>query len=206
MSFIKTSEHVFICGFTGSGKSYLAKKYLEFPLQHTFMLDIKDDLNSWGKDVITVNSIASLSSLNITKYKKPTKFRIVPDITELNFESYDEFFKFCYYLQNCTIYVDEVTAICPNPQKIPFHYMSILTRGRSRNTNVFSLTQRPKNIPMQILSESTHYFVFRLNLEQDRERIVEATGQDKFLNPLTKQYSFYYYNQLSGLFTEAILR
>ena len=198
---IGQDQHVFIAGMTGSGKSYLAENYLLYPKKHVIALDIKEDM-TWSADE-TIESISELYQIDFPE--KPIKVIYKPNIYELNDETYDEFFKFCYDLKNCTVFVDEVTAVCPSPFKIPFHYMSILSRGRSRKTNIFSLSQRPKHIPVNILSESTHYFIFRLNTLMDRKRLYEFTGEKNFLENPKEKFHFYYYNNVEEYFKEGVL-
>ena len=41
-----------------------------------------------------------------------------------------------------------------------------------------NLSQRPKKIPMECLSESEHLFAFRLNLADDRKRLGEIFGSE----------------------------
>jgi DNA helicase HerA-like ATPase len=201
---IKSSEHVFISGFTGSGKSFLAMKYLQYPQKHTIALDVKGDMKGFDEDEI-ITSINELHDIDFKQAKTPLKILYRPSIYEMDEEHYEEFFKFIYNLKNCTVFVDEVTAVCPSPLKMLFWYKSILSRGRSRNTNVFSLSQRPKDIPQYILSESTHYFIFHLNTLNDRKRIFDNTGLREFLNNPLQQYHFYYYNNITGFFKEGVL-
>lgn len=198
---IKNSEHVFITGWTGSGKTYLAGQYLKNPSKPVIALDTKGDLNYPADKIVT-----SLQKLKKINFKKNKELKVIyrPSIFELNDEMYGEFFEFCYNLQNITVWVDEVTSVS-SIYKIPFYYMSILARGRSRNTNVYSLSQRPKSIPLQILTESTHYFVFKLNSKDDRHRLYDFTGIEKFLTPPEKLYHFYYHNNKNGYFSEGVL-
>jgi hypothetical protein len=200
---IQNIEHVFITGFTGSGKTYLAEKYLENPRKHVICLDIKGNLK-YKCDMI-VTTLEQLKAIPFKKSKKIIKVIYRPSIYEMNDETYDEFFKFCYYLKNITLWVDEVSGVCPSAFKIPFHYMSILARGRSRNTNVYSLSQRTKSIPINILSESTHYFIFKLNAKGDRQRLYEYTGDERFLKPPEQEFHFFYFNNKTGYFSEGVL-
>lgn len=48
--------------------------------------------------------------------------------------------------------------------------------GRSRQVTTLGCIQRPMLVPLVMLSEASHLFVFRLQLAGDRRRIEEITG------------------------------
>ena len=181
---ITNSEHVNIDGRTGTGKTFLARQYLA-GFESVFVLDTKG-MFAWpeipgtiwsehylvdgNKELEIVNSVNDLANAQTAK----VIYR--PNYDELNFDYYDEFFKFCYFRGNTTVLVDEAFSICPTPYKIPEFYRAILTRGRELKVSCWSLTQRPSGIPQIILSEATHYFVFDLNLQTDRDKMAVITG------------------------------
>lgn len=185
---IKPNEHVVVPGQNGSGKTFLARKYLAgFP--YVVALDTKGDLE-WPeipKEKLTlVDSIADLPAVQ-------TPYIIYrPRWQELEPEYYDAFFAWIYRRRNCIVWVDEAMSVSPNPGMIPPHYKACLTRGRSLGIGVWSLTQRPSGIAQVILSEAKHYFVFNLTLPQDRKKMVEITGQTEMFT-LPGERNFWYY-------------
>lgn len=197
---IQTNEHVFIAGQTGSGKSYLAERYLSsYPF--VVMLDTKGEmLDRWMERRkplwigVPEDEVSLVTKLEDIDKQTTPKIIYSPDFDELKDEFYDSFFQWCYFRRNCIVWVDEAMSVSPNPSKIPEYYKAILTRGRSRNVAVWSLTQRPKGLANVILSEATHYFVFRLQLEQDRERIVDITGASEFYE-IPPKFHFWYFRQ-----------
>lgn len=48
--------------------------------------------------------------------------------------------------------------------------------GRSRLVTTIGCIQRPKVVPLVMLSEASHLFVFRLHLADDRRRLEEVIG------------------------------
>lgn len=174
---IKPSEHVFIAGATGTGKTYLARKYLA-QYEYVVAIDTKGMLQ-WPEvpkdEKIVVTKLTDLDKAG----EKYSKIIYRPRFEELNFEYYNSFFRWVYERKNTICWVDEVMSICPNPHKIPDYYKAILTRGRERKTAAWSLTQRPSGIPAVIMSESTHLFIFRLNLPADRDKLSYITGSEK---------------------------
>lgn len=186
---IKPGEHVFIGGRTGSGKTYLARKYLA-GFNHVVCLDTKGTLE-WPE--IPEKELAITDNLFELQNIRKEKIIYKPRFEEMNFEFYNEFFRWCYLRGNTTVWIDEVMAVCPTPYKMPEYYQAILTRGRELNVSAWSLSQRPSGIPVLTMSESTHFFVFDLNMPQDREKMYSITGAANMLKkPGT--YQFWYYN------------
>lgn len=116
----------------------------------------------------------------------------VPPHNEMNFESFNTFFEYCYELEDITIWVDEVYSVCPTPHTMPEYYQAVLTRGRDRNVVTWSLTQRPKGIPSQILAQSTHFFVFNIVKPDDRKELYKVTGAPEML-VRPEDYNFWYW-------------
>lgn len=203
IAYIKPNESVFIAGRTGSGKTFLAKTYLSsYPA--VIALDTKEDLEWREVPKDDLNIITRLADLPYAAGQPRCKVIYRPALDEMKPEYWDEFFRYCYERKNCIVWIDEVMSICPSPYKIPEYYKGILTRGRSRNTACWSLSQRPSGIPIVIMSESKHFFIFDLNMAEDRERVAQVTGSpeirikpDQFAREQLKirgeHYFWYYY-------------
>lgn len=203
---IPPNQHVLIAGRTGSGKTWMARKYLA-NYNHVIALDTKGLLSwpeipgtVWGKGerhehelldpgphLTLTDTLADLPHITTPKiiYR--------PKLEELNEEYINEFFRFCYHRENTIVWIDEAMSICPSPYKIPYWYQACLTRGRQKYVACWSLTQRPSGIPQIILSESSHFFIFDLNLPTDREKLANVTGCNSLLEK-PGQYLAWYYN------------
>lgn len=188
---ILTTEHVFIPGRTGSGKTFLARNYLaNYP--RVIVLDTKGTLE-WpevsSSEVIIITHLEELPKA-IARYSKVI---YKPAFEELNYPFYEEFYKFCYLLGDVIVWTDEVMQVCPNSQKIPEYFKGIMTRGRELRVAAWNLTQRPSTIPLVTMSECTHVFAFDLNMKEDRKRLVEVTEQTEFYQKPGYRV-FWYYN------------
>lgn len=187
---IKEGEHVFVAGRTGSGKTFLTKRYLQaaFPV---YVLDVKKTLN-WQN----VEDIEYLDRLE--KVVKCRKKKVVyqPHWDEMKPEFYNEFFRFIYRKEEVTVWIDETMGI-GTAMKFPEYYKALLTRGRELGISVWSCTQRPATIPIISMSEATHFFIFDLNMKKDRVRIAEIAGEEHFLK-LPGKYVFWYYNMVES--------
>lgn len=186
---IKPSEHVFVCGRTGSGKTVLARVYLA-GMDHVVCLDTKGTLK-WPE--VPKNDLALVTRMeDLPKVTEP-KIIYRPRFEELIPEYYEQFFKWVYLRGNNICWVDEAFSVSPNPYKLPTYYRAIMTRGRELNVGCWSLTQRPSGIAQVIVSENIHYFTFDMNLIQDRKKLVDITGQEEMIQRPGK-YNFWYYH------------
>lgn len=178
------SRSVFV-GQTGSGKTTLAREALcRIPAyRYVIVYDVKGQMKSadWPgfKFVTAFDELRKTADLKIKgslafpKIVFQPKVDEIPDASDLTHA--ETFFRWIYYRQNTVVYVDEVYGVT-GPQTIPFHFKAILTRGRERGITTMMATQRPASIPQFILSESEYYFVFRLQMPQDKKRIRDIKG------------------------------
>lgn len=169
-------------GKTGCGKTTLAEKICG-QFDNVCVLDSKGELNWNGYQVFTdLNQVMRAQGRIIWQ----------PNPHEQNAETYEKYFKWIYDRKNTVSYVDEVLAICKNSQDMPFWFRAILTRGRSRGVGSFNSTQAPVYVPHWILSQAEHYFVFRMKLETDREKVEKITGIPRELLSGLQNHQFYY--------------
>lgn len=191
---IKKGEHVFICGRTGSGKSVLEETYIS-GFRNAFILDTKGLFNwSMIPDIPVYTNLEDLISDFNGKNGKAI-FR--PNIFSMDSEVYDNFFKWIYMRKNTAVGIDEVMSLYTNSTEPLFWHKALMTRGRELGINVFNCTQRPKTIPITLISECTHFFVFDLQIEADRKRMKEVVGNTEIMEMPTAiggDYSFWYYN------------
>lgn len=199
MSFIGTDEHVFIAGMTGSGKSVTAEHYLA-GYANVIKLDTKDEVSErrkqkkplWkglveGKDYTVINRLAELDNVDTPK------IIYVPEFDEQTQDHYNSLFKWVYERQNTILWIDELMSIADSPSRYPPYLKALYTRGRSRESVVWALTQRPMDIPTIVMANSTHFFIYNLNMPQDREKVAKATGYPEFYD-LPGKYTFWYLN------------
>lgn len=188
---IKQGEHVFIAGQTGSGKSICAEIYLS-GLDNVICLDTKGETNfSMIKDSPIFERLEDLIQF------KEGKAIYRPRWEELNSEYYDRFFEWIYRRKNTNVWVDEVMSLYENAGSILPYHKAIMTRGRTKNISCWNVTQRPKTIPLSLISEAKHFFIFDLNVEADRKRIQEVVAQNEINTIPSKiggEHSFWYYN------------
>ena len=74
---------------------------------------------------------------------------------------------------NIAIFLDEAADVCSSSQIEPYH-KKIMTRGRSRGIGIINCSQRPRMIHNSLVSESEHFFIFRLFLSTDRDKLKQG--------------------------------
>ena len=198
---IKDSEHVFICGGTGSGKSVLADVYTAGMEETVIKIDIKDDTYSrrlkgepiW-RGLVENEDFEVVHSLEDVYKSEFKKIIYVPPYNEQELEYYDQLAEYVYKEGNTRLWIDELMLYAESPLKYPTFMKAILVSGRARSSTLLMCTQRPLGIPAIAIANSQHFFVFRMNNEQDRKKMADVTGCQKFLTPPPK-YAFWYYRE-----------
>lgn len=198
MSLILPSEHVFVPGMTGCGKSHLAEAYLS-QMPKVVKLDTKGetlDKLSKGKNpwpLVDPKELTVTTKLQDLIENSDSPYLIYnPTHDELNDDYYDAFFQWAYYHRNIIVWVDEVMEVLDTPHKILRWYKAILTRGRYFDVSLWQLTQRPLGLPAMCTSQSTHVFCFDLQLDQDRKKVADVTGVPEFLTK-PEGHNFWYW-------------
>lgn len=180
------SESAIFVGQNGSGKSYAAKTLLT---------------DTAYKDIIIIDPKAEIGIRDAKYVHKPSDLTKVksgvviyqPDSEYENKDSYNEVFRHVYYKGNVLLFIDELLAVGSDDwHTYPSMLRSVYTRGRSLGISIWACTQRPSGIPLYALSESKHFFCFKLLIDEDRVRMSKFMGKDVMNIP--KGHNFYHMN------------
>lgn len=180
---IKSNDRVFFAGKTGAGKTYLAK-HLTRTINRLVILDGKGTLKDW-------DTLSFSDGRRALRIGEPVRIRALPDMRDNAVEYWDNVLTECYDAGNVTIYIDELYSIVPPGQNATPALWGCYTRGREYGVGVWAATQRPVWIPLVALSESEHYFLFRLTLDEDRKRMAAFMGGE-VIRPITDNHGFFY--------------
>jgi hypothetical protein len=181
-----TTDRALFVGMTGSGKSTLAR-YILWHRKYRVVADYKG-LIAWPeyrvftrlKDLVGCNEPSLLY--------KPSYAESIDE------DARGRFWEWVYRRGNCTVYNDE-TAATVDGNTYPFYLGACLMRGREHGIELWSGTQRPKEIPQIILSESENVYAFYLRLPQDRERVEGLTSIPRAKIEELKKREFLYARQ-----------
>lgn len=172
---IRSDQRAAFIGKTDSGKSYAARGLLT-PAPRLIVFDPKGELllpsaADWKLDAFTEKAFKRLVSGGTGRLCIGP-----PDIDEVNEGRYwNSYLKqIMYHLTDCLVYIDELYGVGP-PRGTP-GLRALYTRGRSRRLGAWAATQRPADIPTYCLSEAEWIFMFKLNAEQDVDRMRRRLG------------------------------
>lgn len=199
---IGTDKHVFVAGITGSGKSQLASVYLsqmpkviKLDTKGEALADLKKKRNPWPyvdpKELVIVQTLDDLTRVN-----HPYVI-YAPVLDELEFDAYNEFFKWVYFQREDThtvTWVDEYMEVSDNPSVIPRYLKALYTKGRSRFTSVWTCTQTPTGVNKIAFRQSSHFFMFDLTDVEDRKKMSKSTGAMEMMD-LPEGYNFWYFER-----------
>jgi len=171
-----------IIGSTGSGKTFTACWLLAHANWHQrpcYVLDYKGDTLI---DEIGMTDI----NVNMPPPRKPGLYR-VPLIPELSDDALTQFLWRVWRNENAIVYVDEGYMI-PQENKA---FKALLTQGRSKNVQMITLVQRPVFCSKFVFSEANHFYVMRLQTEDDR-KYVRGYLDGTNINSLPRFHSYWY--------------
>jgi adenylate kinase family enzyme len=162
-----STDRVLLVGQTGSGKTKLAKLLLQ-SRRYVVVLDTKS--------VIYWEGYKRFTELKRLLEAKESHLIYAPNYEELqDAEILNDFFRFIYLRRNTTLYVDEAFDVTTS-YTIPKFYHACVSRGRQRNIETWTGSQRPSGLGQILLSEAENYYVFRLQLEADSKKVESITG------------------------------
>jgi len=179
----KPDERMMIIGMTGSGKTFFAEKILNWR-KYVVVYDLKGELKWKGYKIVTDFEALKTEEAEKIIFKPPLEFIKDKD-------SVEDFFHWVYERRNCTLYVDEVMTCCFRGE-IAFWLLAIVTRGRELGVSFIGATQRPKQIPISLLSEAERWAMFRVHIYDDAKRLEQTFGIDAELIQNLPKRRFYY--------------
>ena len=175
-----------IVGRTGSGKSTLARAIL-LQYRYVVVIDTKQEFDLPEAEIITdPRKLARLGK----RHERPIVYRPADEFDTLDY--HNQVLVWAFRRGNCTVYVDEVFDLMRGNTVAPA-LIKLLKQGRSKGIRTIVSTQRPRSIPVSLLSESDHYYMFELLLADDRKRMAEVMGP-AVLGELPHPYDFWYYD------------
>lgn len=172
-------QRVICCGSSGTGKSFAAGTLLHAQPQRALILDPKrtDSVNRWNWPVVSeleqVEQLAKMRDGGRLVWRPD--WNTTPDDLFMQVEILCQW---AFQTGDMIVYLDEIRQICPSPQKCPPSLRGLAILGRERGVGFWGATQRPVGVPVELMSEANHYFIFALNKERDRKAIGEAMESD----------------------------
>lgn len=174
---IGNNERVLFVGTTGSGKTVLAKYFLQ-KLSRAIVIDPKHTFRLEGYRIANGLPIFHSSFNIIMRPKRWDDTRMADVLLE------------AMKRRNIIIYIDELQSVTENFPISAMVLGDIARTGRERGMGLWSATQRPRWVPLQFLTESEVLFVFWLRSGQDRKYIAGYAGEE--VEEPVGMHEFYY--------------
>ncbi len=174
LSDFKNDERMTIFGLTGTGKSYLSKKILQYQARKRLVVVLDTKKEKMYKKIpeLTMEKILDRKSKGLYKLNEiefPYEGKIVKT---------DNPYVICEFLaanlfkrKNCLFLVEELADVVPKTSKpltqIMPHLGRYVTQGRDSNCGFIGTSQRPAQTHTSIPSQSNHIISFFMSLEHD---------------------------------------
>jgi len=170
-----------IVGMTGSGKTlfgmYRVSSY-PFHRKPLYIFDMKGDklIDEIGAEEISISAKPP---------KKPGLYVVRPLPGEEALVS--AYLMQCWAQEKCGLYFDEGGMIPARDR----WFRALLTQGRSKEIDMFILSQRPVNLDRYVFTEASYFAIFKLATKDDR-KTVESYLDNTEINLLPRFHSLWY--------------
>ena len=175
-------ERITIVGATGSGKTQFAQWMLaqrDFLTRPWLIYNFKHDES--------IDSIPGLSVISLDMVPDGPGLYVVHPLPHQQGEVELQMWEI-WRRGNIGIYVDEGYMIDRNSAA----FSALLTQGRSKYIPMMVLSQRPVWLNAFVFSESNYYSVFRLQMQNDRKKMMEYVPAN--LEKRLPEYHSYYFD------------
>ncbi len=175
---IKVDERASFVGTTGSGKTVLARHFLERSGDRVLAID--------PKHMLEIPGFKRGSKLPLLSKKFKMIFRPKSSDDEHMTGLVAETFK----RGNIRIYVDELATLARFFPKTTLMLEDVARTGRERKMSLWCATQRPRWVPLSFFTESEVWFVFLLRDPRDRAQVAGVVGEE--VREKIPMYTFHY--------------
>ena len=199
---LKPNDRYALVGKTRSGKTMLAMVLAGTfaralpPPWEVWWLDTKNDpkdlkdLRKWG-----FRNAASEQDLTTSMIRNAKYFYI-----ESNEEHYDpstveqvqEICRLAYSRKKVIVVIDEYVQAVPSQRNAGDALLNIFQRGGGRDVGLIGLTQEPKYIPRQLISQATHSVLLSVTYGYDVEYLQAIDKAYQSPNKLGDPYGFWW--------------
>lgn len=178
------ADRGFIAGRSGAGKSFLARRLLSvygigenWPSRFRGNLVIIDPNDNF--DFPVQGTFETVEEVKIEP--KIRAVRYVPKPSEYSADQWNALWRKLFYYKNpLIVYSDETVAMDSLFGVKRFEegnfFRAYLTRGRAKAKAAILGSQRPVNIPRDIIGQAEWFYVFDLPLEDDRKTMAGVIG------------------------------
>ncbi|MDD3444193.1 MAG: hypothetical protein PHS60_02180 [Zavarzinia sp.] len=178
MAHVTEGRNIFVCGRTGSGKSYLVKRAIRDAGRLLVYLPKREDADYPGV-YFDVRSGEAVDFWNtwMEVNRQGRSYRLVYRPAD-PFEAiaFDRLCMGVYYAGDLTFVAEDLAGYVNERANLGAGFKTLLTAGRTRNVTCWLLTQRPYRIPREVTSQAREAFLFAAHEPNDVAYLKEAFG------------------------------
>lgn len=210
-----SNQHVTVVGKTDSGKSVFGLNLLQSYYKSGWKIVIIDIGASWSHFATTREQSTierpHLYRGNLKATRHLAVEYYVPDTPGYNDKTLYNLYAQALEEGNIILYHDEVIGIATGGQSITT-LDRVLSQGRKKYCIGFFCTQRPKNIPRLILTQSSYIVCFKLTDVEDADVMAKRMHIDALLdkkgnvNVNAWKANFQYFEYFEKTMDKAVLR
>ncbi len=174
--------NIFVAGQTGSGKSFLVKRWIDQADRLIVYLPKREDADYPGVyfDGLACERDPFLRFWAYTK-ERCNKFRLVyRPADKFDADEFDRLCRLVYACGDCVFVAEEIASYLSSRifQSVDRYkgIKNLLTAGRTRGVTCYWLTQRCFGIPREVTSEARDAYLFRLQEPADLDYVQDRFG------------------------------
>lgn len=174
---MKRRKIILIFGRTGSGKTYLAKRFIH-KLDRVIIIDKMFEYNE-GQIFYSFPELAEFILKN-----KPENFKFVCRFE--NDDDIENLFKLCWYLKNLTLVVEE-SEMYISPYTKQSEFLKLIRYGRHKAISIIAIARRVVELSNDVKANADTIISYKQILSKDIQYLKQL-GFTKVDN--LKQYEF----------------
>lgn len=179
-------RNIFVCGRTGTGKSYLLHRLLDRETRLVVYLPKREEV-TWR--AIYFDALQPDEAVQFWQFwgrcvlgraewlTQCRRFRLVYQPRDAF--SAEEFERLClsvYLCGNLTFVAEDLMGYCGTVAQLGSGFKTLLTAGRTKGVTCYMVTQRPYRIPREVTSQAREAFIFQSHEPADVDYVKDAFG------------------------------
>ncbi|MDD3444130.1 MAG: hypothetical protein PHS60_01860, partial [Zavarzinia sp.] len=174
-------RNIFVCGRTGSGKTWLLQRQLLIGVRRLIVyLPKREEVGYAGIYFDAFNQERSdFYRAWLDAWSSGGNHRLIyrPD-DPFETATFDRICMGVYHAGDCTFVAEDLAGYVNERSGLGAGFKTLLTAGRTRGVTTYLVTQRPYRIPREVTSQAREAYLFATHEPNDVAYIREAFGVD----------------------------
>lgn len=173
-------RNIFVCGRTGSGKSFLVKRAVANAERLVVYLPKREDgeyvgvyFDAWDGEH------SAFYRAWLESHRQGGRYHLIyrPE-DAFDPAAFDRLCMGVYHAGECTFVAEDLAGYVNERSGLGAGFKTLLTAGRTRGVTTYLVTQRPYRIPREVTSQAREAYLFATHEPNDVAYIKEAFGVD----------------------------